>query len=93
MCYTTPSAHVTLGQPVGNAFLEKGDARTQLSELVEESNERLREEGGTWKVGEQQGLNMQLGYLKLGRARQKAGLVGQPDVLEVLDGGAVNGAT
>jgi hypothetical protein len=78
MCYTAPSAHITLGRFVGNAFFESMEGRKQFLGLVEEINAGLGEDGSAWAVGEEQGLELQLGYLKFGRARDKADMVGQP---------------
>jgi hypothetical protein len=76
MCYTAPSAHVTLGRFVGKGFFEMEDQRKKFVELVEEINEELKAEQEEWVVGEKEGLELQLGYLKFGRERGKADMVG-----------------
>jgi hypothetical protein len=78
MCYTAPSAHITLGRFVGNAFFEETEERKRFLGLVEEINKGLGGNENTWVVGGEQGLELQLGYLKFGRAREKADMVGQP---------------
>ena len=79
MCYTAPSAHVTLGRFVGNAFFEEHEARKRFLRLVEGINHELKAErsGQVWRVGEDEGLELQLGYLKFGANRKQANIIGK----------------
>lgn len=82
MCYTAPSAHVTLARFVGNAFFEWSEAKKEFLALVRCVNDELRgyddNDGGLeWVVGEDMGLEVQLGYLKFGRGREEADAVGR----------------
>lgn len=82
MCYTAPSAHVTLGRFVGNAFFDSKGAREEFVKVVQGVNDELRrlsesDDGLKWVVGESASLELQLGYLKFGREREKAGLLGR----------------
>jgi hypothetical protein len=77
MCYTAPSAHVTLGRFVGNEFFGGEEQREEFVRLVENINGDLRAETEDWVVGEREGLELQLGYLKFGREREKADMVGK----------------
>jgi hypothetical protein len=73
MCYTAPSAHVTIGRFVGNGSFEEEERRIEFVGLVEEINGELK---GEWVVGEDEGLELQLGYLKFGRARARGDMCG-----------------
>lgn len=78
MCYTAPSAHVTLGRFIGNAFFEGPEGRKEFATLVGEINEELRDSDvPEWVVGKNTGLELQLGYLKFGREREKADMLGK----------------
>lgn len=77
MCYTAPSAHITIGRFIGNRFFETAEARNRFVQLVKEFNKAQRGDQDAWGVGEKQGLEMQLGYLKFGRESGKADLVGR----------------
>ncbi|KZM27866.1 uncharacterized protein EKO05_0004887 [Ascochyta rabiei] len=76
MCYTAPSAHVTIGRFIGNDFFEKSEARKKFVQLMKDLNTEQVGEDASWVVGETQGLELQLGYLKFGREREKADMVG-----------------
>jgi hypothetical protein len=77
MCYTAPSAHITIGRFIDNQFFETAEARAKFVDLVKEFNKvQVREQDG-WVVGENEGLEVQLGYLKFGRESSKADLVGK----------------
>ncbi|KAJ4368479.1 hypothetical protein N0V83_006836 [Neocucurbitaria cava] len=69
MCYTAPSAHCTLGRFVGNAFAENEEARSKFVKAVVDINRVLEIESEVWTVGEDDPLELQLGYIKFGRAR------------------------
>jgi hypothetical protein len=79
MCYTVPSAHVTLGRFVGDEFFASREARQEFVELVEKMNEEL----GTgramedWVLCEEGSLELQAGYLKFGVDREKADMLGK----------------
>lgn len=77
MCYTAPSAHITIGRFISNKFFETAEARKKFVQLVKDLNDVQRGEKDAWTVGESQGLEMQLGYLKFGRESDKADLVGK----------------
>ncbi|KAF2023477.1 hypothetical protein EK21DRAFT_80848 [Setomelanomma holmii] len=80
MCYTAPSAHVTVGRFVGNGFCEEGEKRRVFIELVEEINEELGRDGGKedgWVLCEEGGMELQAGYLKYGVDREKADMLGR----------------
>jgi hypothetical protein len=74
MCYTAPSAHVTLGRFVGSEFFEVKERREEFLELVRRVNEELEKEGPEWVVEEE--LELQAGYLKFGVEKGEAELVG-----------------
>ncbi|KAH6616539.1 RNA ligase/cyclic nucleotide phosphodiesterase [Boeremia exigua] len=76
-CYTAPSAHITIGKFVKNKFFETAEARNKFVKLVKDFNAMQRKGDHTWAVGENQGFEMQLGYLKFGRESSKADLVGE----------------
>ena len=88
-CYTTATAHITLARFVGtDAFFDRdgGDgsaAAQRFVDLIHRVNEGLRvaweagdKDDGSWTVGGEAGLELQLGYLKFGRAREAADAVG-----------------
>ena len=77
MCYTAPSAHITLGRFVRNEFFETREARQKFLTLVEKLNGELQANQDVWRVGEGQGLELQLGYLKFGRGKHKADALGK----------------
>ncbi|KAF1932589.1 uncharacterized protein M421DRAFT_244738 [Didymella exigua CBS 183.55] len=77
MCYTAPSAHITIGRFIGNKFFEIVETRKKFVQLVQDFNSVAVAEKDGWVVGESQGLEMQLGYLKFGRESSKADLVGK----------------
>lgn len=79
MCYTAPSAHVTLGRFVGSGFFEEKDGRDRIVDLVEEINGELEEEKDRkgWVLGEQLSLELQAGYLKFGVERGCANMLGR----------------
>ena len=77
MCYTAPSAHITIGRFIDNRFFETAEARAKFVESVKELNEVLVRNQDGWVVGQDQGLEVQLGYLKFGRESSKANLVGK----------------
>lgn len=79
MCYTAPSAHITIGRFIGNVSFEKDGARSRFVELVERLNKELKnisKEKETWKIGSDAGLELQLGHVKFGRERAKAEMLG-----------------
>ncbi|KAJ8117232.1 hypothetical protein OPT61_g1526 [Boeremia exigua] len=76
-CYTAPSAHITIGRFIDNKFFETAEARTEFVERVKSFNAAQKEGDHAWVVGESQGLELQLGYLKFGRESSKADLVGK----------------
>lgn len=77
MCYTAPSAHITIGRFIDNRFFKTAEARGKFVQLVKEFNEAQRKDQDGWVVGENHGLEVQLGYLKFGRESSKADLVGK----------------
>lgn len=77
MCYTAPSAHITIGRFIDNRFFETAEARAKFVGIVKELNEVQVKGQDGWVVGEKQGLEVQLGYLKFGRESSKADLVGK----------------
>lgn len=77
MCYTAPSAHITIGRFIGNRFFETPEARNKFVQLVKDFNKVQGHDQSAWVVGGSQGLEMQLGYLKFGRESGKADLVGK----------------
>lgn len=77
MCYTAPSAHITIGRFIGNSFFETAGASNKFVQLVKDINDEQESRQGAWAVGESQGLEMQLGYLKFGRESGAADLVGK----------------
>ncbi|CAE7214403.1 hypothetical protein CFE70_009774 [Pyrenophora teres f. teres 0-1] len=76
MCYTAPSAHVTLGRFIGNEYFKKDKGRTDFLRVVEKINSDLKGLQDEWIVAEEEGLELQLGYLKFGRQREKADIIG-----------------
>lgn len=77
MCYTAPSAHITIGRFIGNNFFETAESRQKFIRLVQDFNNASRGQQDGWIVGESRGLEMQLGYLKIGRESIKADMVGR----------------
>ena len=77
MCYTAPSAHVTIGRFIGNKFFECAESRKEFVKLIQDYNSVQRGNKDLWTVGESQGLEMQLGYLKFGRESSKAEMIGK----------------
>ncbi|KAF2189218.1 hypothetical protein K469DRAFT_563129 [Zopfia rhizophila CBS 207.26] len=85
MCYTAPSAHITLGRFIGNSFFDVEESREKFASRVQEINEELRKrfepnQGGSdfeWAVAGDRSLELQLGYLKFGRERGKADMLGK----------------
>ncbi|KAL4868271.1 hypothetical protein BDV12DRAFT_197491 [Aspergillus spectabilis] len=88
-CYTAPLAHVTIGRFIDNAFFEAFDQGGATEEkrnrmerwvnLVQQINEGLQQVHWgdlSWVVGEDKGLEIQLGYIKFGRGTDQADLVG-----------------
>ena len=92
MCYTAPSAHVTLGRFVGSGFFESQENSDRFLKAIAEINGSLVSNAGTidlhekassplvWHVGAEISLELQLGYLKFGRGREKASMTGKDDV-------------
>ncbi|KAF9697155.1 hypothetical protein EKO04_004837 [Ascochyta lentis] len=76
MCYTAPSAHITIGRFIGNDFFETSESRKRFVQLIKDLNMARIREDTAWVVGETEGLELQLGYLKFGRERGKADMVG-----------------
>jgi hypothetical protein len=76
MCYTAPSAHVTIGRFVDNGFFEAEEQRSEFVGLVDRINKELNAERAEWMGGEEEGLELQLGYLKFGRETGRAEMVG-----------------
>ena len=87
-CYTAPTAHVTIGRFIGDAFFREPGAMDKLLAKVAEINRLLRDEywpgadspgshALVWRVGEDIPFELQLGYLKFGRSREKASLLGR----------------
>jgi hypothetical protein len=62
MCYTAPSAYVTLGRFVGNDLFGGDEQRKEFVRLVENINGELRAEAEDWVVDEKEELELQLGY-------------------------------
>ncbi|KAH7088078.1 hypothetical protein FB567DRAFT_330966 [Paraphoma chrysanthemicola] len=79
MCYTAPSAHITLGRFVGNSFFESTKARRDLVELVGKINDDLKTRMGKedWVLCEEESLELQAGFLKYGVDREKAEMLGK----------------
>lgn len=77
MCYTAPSAHITIGRFIDNRFFETAEARDKFVQLVNAINKAQRKDRDGWVVGKTHGLELQLGYLKFGRRSSKADLVGK----------------
>jgi hypothetical protein len=77
MCYTAPSAHITIGRFIGNKSFETAESRKEFVHLVQDYNNASRGRQDGWVIGESQGLEMQLGYLKFGRESSKADMVGK----------------
>ncbi|KAL5335285.1 RNA ligase/cyclic nucleotide phosphodiesterase [Aspergillus crustosus] len=88
-CYTAPLAHVTIGRFIDNAFFEASDQdgtvdakRRRMEDwvgLIKQINDDLQREHWSdlsWAVGKEQGLEVQLGYIKFGRRTDQADLVG-----------------
>jgi hypothetical protein len=77
MCYTAPSAHITIGRFIGNKSFETAESRNKFVHLIRDYNNASRGQQDEWIVGESQGLEMQLGYLKFGREISKTDMVGK----------------
>lgn len=77
MCYTALSAHVTLGRFIGNTYFDTREARDQFLQLIESLNGELESYRDAWAIGGNESLELQLGYLKFGRERTKADLIGK----------------
>ncbi|KAF3032224.1 hypothetical protein E8E12_003710 [Didymella heteroderae] len=77
VCYTAPSAHITIGRFIGNKFFGFAESRKKFVELIQDFNKVSRGEQEGWVVGKSQGLEVQLGYLKFGRESSKADMVGK----------------
>jgi hypothetical protein len=77
MCYTAPSAHVTLGRFVGDEFFVDREKRKELAELVERINKDLGEGEVSWVLGEGVQLELQAGYLKFGVEKDQAEMLGK----------------
>ncbi|KAJ4365983.1 hypothetical protein N0V95_000360 [Ascochyta clinopodiicola] len=77
MCYTAPSAHITIGRFIGNDLFETSESRKGFVQLIKDLNRERLGDDTSWIVGESQGLELQLGYLKFGRERRKAAMVGK----------------
>lgn len=92
-CYTAATAHIAISRVVGTESLATTDGAQRLVDGIGKINRNLRlrywaeptDRGSTfrWRVGEEKSLELQLGYLKFGRDRKEALLVGRVD-------GAVN---
>jgi hypothetical protein len=67
---------VSLGKFIGNKFFEKPEARQAFVKLIRDLDEELKSGDHGWVIGGTQGLEMQLGYLKFGRQREKADMIG-----------------
>lgn len=84
-CYTALSAHITIARFVRDGLLEAAGGDEKLLELVRGVNEELDEDfggipegaAGEWKVEE---LELQLGFLKFGRARAQAECFNMADI-------------
>lgn len=80
MCYTAPSAHVTLGRFVGNSFFSSRESREAFVELVSKINKNLwtsNDGSKDWVLGEVLSLELQAGYLKFGVERESADMLGR----------------
>lgn len=77
MCYTAPSAHITIGRFIDNKAFDSQVKRLKFVQLVQDLNEAREKKSDSWTVGESQGLELQLGYLKFGRECCKADVVGK----------------
>ncbi|KAF2840181.1 hypothetical protein M501DRAFT_1010364 [Patellaria atrata CBS 101060] len=84
-CYTAPTAHITFGRFVDTTnFRTEVDMRKFL-DLVENLNTELSTEYGLengspkfeWIVANELSAELQSGYVKFGRAREKATLLGR----------------
>ncbi|EDU51171.1 hypothetical protein PtrSN002B_007672 [Pyrenophora tritici-repentis] len=76
MCYTAPSAHITLGRFVGNEYFKKDEGRKEFLRFIGKLNANLKEFQDEWAVGKKEGLELQSGYLKFGRQKEKADVIG-----------------
>lgn len=77
MYYTAPSAHITIGRFIGSDFFETVKSRQRFIRLVQGFNNVSRRQQDGWVIGESQGFEMQLGYLRFGRESSKADMVGK----------------
>jgi hypothetical protein len=77
MCYTAPSAHVTLGRFGGDEWFFHRANRRELAAAVERINQGLGNGDVSWVLGEGVGLELQAGYLKFGVEREKAEMFGK----------------
>ncbi|KAF3002083.1 hypothetical protein E8E13_009585 [Curvularia kusanoi] len=74
---TAPSAHITIGKFTDNRFFETTEARRGFVQLIQKFNEVVLKDQDGWIVGENQGLELHMGYLKFGRECGRADLVGK----------------
>ncbi|PVH94310.1 hypothetical protein DM02DRAFT_721358 [Periconia macrospinosa] len=85
MCYTAPSAHVALGRFIGNSFFQVEGSAQKFASYVQKINEELGKrfepnQGGShleWAMASDLSLELQLGYLKFGRERGEADMLGK----------------
>lgn len=82
-CYTAPSAHVTIARFVqepfghGDGKLESATAFLNLIETINGGLEKATLPPMAWDLEDGPGLELQMGYLKFGRERDLATMVGQ----------------
>lgn len=80
MCYTAPSAHVTLGRFVGNSFFSAKDSREAFIDLIDTINKDLEassEDQQSWILCAELSAELQAGYLKFGVERECADMLGK----------------
>jgi hypothetical protein len=74
MCYTAPSAHVTLGRYVGDGFFDTKERRKEFVDLVRSVSKELESNGAVWVIEEE--LELQSGFLKFGVEKGEAESMG-----------------
>ncbi|EFR01092.1 hypothetical protein MGYG_04096 [Nannizzia gypsea CBS 118893] len=86
-CYTACMGHITLGRFVSTKHFDSEDEGTAQQRLQvwadtiqginEELSQRYQAEDWEWAVGEEKGLELQMGMLKFGRDTEAAEIVGR----------------
>ncbi|OAL73502.1 hypothetical protein A7D00_1529 [Trichophyton violaceum] len=84
-CYTACMGHITLGRFVSTKYFDSDNAEMAQERLrvwmatIKDINEELRQsyEDWEWIVGEEKGLELQMGMLKFGRDTEAAEIAGR----------------